>query len=60
GYRGEILVGMINLSAEVYNFEKGHKVAQMLIQKKETVEIEEATELAETPRGEGRFGSTGK
>ncbi|MSR73385.1 dUTP diphosphatase, partial [Candidatus Parcubacteria bacterium] len=50
GYRGEILVGMINLSAEVYNFEKGHKVAQMLIQKKETVEIEEATELAETPR----------
>src|SRR4051812_36178361 len=31
GYRGEIKVGMINLSQEKYTLEKGHKVAQMII-----------------------------
>jgi dUTP pyrophosphatase len=60
GYRGEIKVGMINLSAEKYIFEKGHKVAQMIIQKKETPEIEEVTELNNSERGERAFGSTGK
>jgi dUTP pyrophosphatase len=60
GYRGEIKVGVINLSKETYTFEKGHKIAQMLIQKVETVEIEEVEELSETVRGEKGFGSTGK
>ena len=59
-YRGEILVGVMNLSKEDYLFEKGHKVAQMLIQKKETMEFEEVNELTDTARGEGGFGSTGK
>ena len=60
GYRGEIKVGVINLGKEKYIFEKGHKVAQMIIQKKETPEIVEATELNNSERGEGGFGSTGK
>lgn len=60
GYRGEIKVGLINLSAENYLLEKGHKVAQMIIQKKETCEIVEVDELSDTLRGEGGFGSTGK
>ena len=59
-YRGEILVAVINLSDSDYKFEKGHKVAQMIIQKKETVEFEEVNELTETKRGEGGFSSTGK
>lgn len=59
-YRGEVLVGMINLSGNDYVFEKGHKIAQMIIQKKETVEFEECSELADTTRGCGGFGSTGK
>ena len=59
-YRGEILVAVTNNSDEEYLFEKGHKVAQMIIQKKETVEFEEVDELTETVRGEGRLGSTGK
>ena len=59
-YRGEILVAVINLSDKDYKFEKGHKIAQMIIQKKETVEFEEVAELTETKRGEGRLGSTGK
>ncbi len=61
GYRGEIKVGVINLGAEKYTFEKGHKIAQMIIQKKETLEIEEVNELdLNTERGAGAFGSTGK
>ena len=59
-YRGEILVVVINLSDADYKFEEGHKVAQMIIQKKETVEFEEVSKLTETVRGEGRLGSTGK
>lgn len=59
-YRGEIKIGIINLSNEVYNFEAGQKVAQMLIQKVEQVELMESKELSETVRGEGAFGSTGK
>jgi dUTP pyrophosphatase len=59
-YRGEVLVGMINLSDADYTFLKGHKVAQMVIQKKEFVDFEEVSELSDTVRGEGGFGSTGK
>lgn len=60
GYRGEITFGMINLGKEDYTFEKGHKVAQMLIQKIEKVDVEEVTNLNDTSRGTGGFGSTGK
>lgn len=59
-YRGEIKVGMINLSDETYHFEVGHKIAQMLIQKVEQVDLLESDSLSETTRGEGGFGSTGK
>jgi dUTP pyrophosphatase len=60
GYRGEVKVGIINLSTEKYFLEKGHKVAQMLIQKVEKTEIVEVAELTDSERGEGGFGSTGK
>lgn len=59
-YRGEILVGLINLSKTEYLLEKGHKVAQMIIQKKEDVVIEEVEELSSSERGEKGFGSSGK
>jgi len=60
GYRGEIMIGMANLSNRQYTFLKGHKVAQMLIQKIENPEIVTVDKLNETKRGEGRMGSTGK
>ena len=60
GYRGDITISLINLSDKDYTFEKGHKVAQMLIQPIEIPEIVETEELSETSRGEGGFGSTGK
>ena len=59
-YRGEVFVGVVNLSQETYIFERGDKVAQMMIQKKESVQIEEVSELSDTDRGDGAFGSTGK
>lgn len=60
GYRGEVKIGIINLGAEPYTVEKGHKIAQMVVQKKETVHIEEVSELSDSSRAEGGFGSTGK
>ncbi|MBU6371049.1 MAG: dUTP diphosphatase [Patescibacteria group bacterium] len=59
GYRGEILIAVANISDTDYVFEKGHKVAQMVIQRKETGEFEEVDELSETKRGKDGFGSTG-
>ena len=59
-YRGEVFVGMINLSGEEYVLEKGHKVAQMIIQKVENVVVDEVDNLSDTSRGEGGFGSSGK
>ena len=60
GYRGEIMIGMINLSSAPYTFEAGHKVAQMLIQKREAAIIKEVSELSDAARGTGGFGSSGK
>lgn len=59
GYRGEVIVVMKNLG-EDYEFKKGDKIAQILIQKVEHPNIEEVNELSSTVRGEGGFGSTGK
>ncbi|MDE2233621.1 MAG: dUTP diphosphatase, partial [Patescibacteria group bacterium] len=56
GYRGEILVGLMNLSDTVFKFEKGHKIAQLLIQKIETADFEEVEELSGSDRGGNGFG----
>ena len=59
GYRGEIGIVLINLGQSDFKIEKGQKIAQMLVQKVERMEIKETKELSETKRGEGCFGSTG-
>ena len=58
-YRGEYGVILLNTSDEEYHLKKGDKIAQLLIQKIETAEIEEVEELSDSVRGEGGFGSTG-
>ena len=58
-YRGEIGVILVNLSNDTVVVEDGERVAQMVIAKPETAEWEETTELVETERGAGGFGSTG-
>ena len=59
GYRGEVGVVLLNTSKEDFKIEKHDKIAQILIQRIQSAEIEEVTSLDETSRGEGGFGSTG-
>ena len=59
-YRGEVCVGVVNLSNDEYTIQPDERIAQMIIARVEQAEIEVVTELSETARGEGGFGSTGK
>lgn len=59
-YRGEIKVIAINLDpAEPIEIKRGDKLAQFVIQPVAYAELIEVSELDETLRGEGGFGSTG-
>jgi len=58
-YRGEIGVILVNLSNTDFVIEDGERVAQMVIAKYEQAQFEQVTELNETKRGAGGFGSTG-
>ncbi|HEX7359612.1 MAG TPA: dUTP diphosphatase [Bryobacteraceae bacterium] len=59
GYRGEIRVIMLNLGKEPYEVHAGDRIAQMVLAKYEAVEWLE-TELAESLRAAGGFGSSGR
>lgn len=59
-YRGEICVGLCNVSDKPYVIEPFERVAQMVIAPVLTPDIEEVAELDDTDRGAGGFGSTGK
>jgi dUTP pyrophosphatase len=58
-YRGEICIGIINLSKESYTINPGDRIAQMIITKVEHVKISTVSLLDETTRAAGGFGSTG-
>jgi dUTP pyrophosphatase len=58
-YRGEIGVILVNLSNTAFKIENGERIAQMIIAKHERAEWNLVTQLSETARGEGGFGSTG-
>ena len=59
GYRGEILIVLVNLGKNSYGIKRGQKIAQLLIQKIEEAEIEIVDIIGETNRGADGFGSTG-
>lgn len=59
-YRGEIGVILINLSKEAITIEPSERIAQMVIAKYEVVNWEEVSELSDSDRGAGGYGSTGK
>lgn len=59
-YRGEVCVGLVNISNEEYTIKPDDRIAQMVIAKVEKAKIEVTTELTDSERGEGGFGSTGK
>ena len=59
-YRGEVMVALHNHGTVAQNVEHGERVAQLLITPVLTPAYEEASELSDTVRGVGGFGSTGK
>ena len=59
-YRGEVCVGLCNVSDKEYTIEPFERVAQMVISPVSLMPVEEVTELSDTDRGTGGFGSTGK
>lgn len=58
-YRGEIGVILVNLSNADFEIQNGDRIAQMVIAKHERVSFNQASELTDTARGSGGFGSTG-
>ena len=58
-YRGEIMVGIVNLSGEAQVIEDGERIAQMIVSAYKVVEWELTDSLDETVRGAGGFGHSG-
>jgi dUTP pyrophosphatase len=59
-FRGEIKVILINLSQEEQAIENGDRIAQMVINKVESIEWESANQISMTMRDQAGFGHTGK
>jgi len=60
-YRGELAVILINHDpSESISFNKGDRIAQLVIQQVEKAEFVEVSSLPGSDRGPGGFGSTGK
>ncbi len=59
-YRGEIKVILINLSNEPQTIQSGDRIAQIVMQKVETIHWLPDETINETERGAGGFGHTGK
>jgi dUTP pyrophosphatase len=60
GYRGELRVLLLNTDADSpFEVSGGDRIAQLVLVRVETPQIEEADELGESARGSGGFGSSG-
>ncbi|MDC1112454.1 dUTP diphosphatase [Candidatus Pelagibacter sp.] len=59
-YRGEIKVIIYNHGINEFIINNGDRIAQMILTPVVKMKLEETTDLPETIRGEGGFGSTGK
>jgi len=58
-YRGEVKVLLINHGTDSFTINRGERIAQMVIAPITQPEFEVVTELSDTDRGAGGFGSTG-
>jgi dUTP pyrophosphatase len=60
GYRGEIRVTLLNTDmVSPVHFQRGDRIAQLVIQRVERAEFHEVDVLPGSARGDGGFGSTG-
>ena len=61
GYRGEMAIIMINTDKrKAFHIKRGDRIAQLVIQKVVEATTIRVSELDETSRGAGGFGSTGR
>ena len=58
-YRGEVKVLLINHGDKPFTIKRGERIAQMVIAPITQPAFQRVTDLSETKRGEGGFGSTG-
>ncbi len=59
GYRGELIAFCDNISEQAYTVEAGQRLFQVVAMDGAPLEIEIVSELSESSRGDGGFGSTG-
>jgi dUTP pyrophosphatase len=59
-YRGEVKVILINLGSEPFEIRRGERIAQLVPAPVLRARFTESAGLAETARGSGGFGSTGR
>ena len=59
-YRGEIGVGLVNLSDAAYVIQPGDRIAQLMVVPVARPRLTLVETLDETERGDGGFGSTGR
>jgi dUTP pyrophosphatase len=59
GYRGDVGVILLNTTIQKYEYNKGDRIAQIVIQKVEDLDLIEVEDLDSTDRGAGGFGSSG-
>lgn len=61
GYRGEVRILLLNTDrAERFTIAAGERIAQLVVVRAEALELEQAAQLADSARGEGGFGSSGR
>ena len=58
-YRGEVMVLLVNLSADDFVVNDGERIAQMVVARHETVGFTAVEALDSTERGAGGYGHTG-
>ena len=59
-FRGTVHVLLLNTGKQPFAIKPGDRIAQLVIAPVVQAELEEVEELAETSRGAGGFGSTGR
>lgn len=60
GYRGELQVILYNTGDREFVYERGDRIAQLIIQRYEKAEFVQLDQLPGTERGEDGFGSSGR
>jgi dUTP pyrophosphatase len=59
-YRGEVRVVLVNHGEAAFSIAAGDRIAQLLVQRVERAAFVATGELADSDRGTGGFGSTGR